>query len=318
MYHDGASEEVLGKALKGGYREKVLLADKFPVWLADDGQEALFDRQRRRLDTDFFDMYLVHNLTARFWEQTLDSGLLSFLEKKRAEGKIGHIGFSFHDELPVFQKIVDSYPWDFCQIQLNFMDVAYQAGLEGLRYAAAKGLPVIVMEPLKGGKLTDALPPSVAALWRTAPLQRTPADWALRWVADFPEVLTILSGIHSMAQLDENLATLSDADAGKLTDAERRLIEAVSAEYNRLIHYSCTACRYCLPCTKKIDIPAVIDFRNAWEIFGHNEKTRADFGAWISPRRYPSVCSQCGVCEGKCPQHLPIIQIMEEGAAIFG
>ena len=167
MYHDGESEKIVGQALKDGYREKVLLADKMPVWLAKDEEamRSIFDEQFARLEVDVIDMYLVHNVTVPVWKRAQKFHLMDFLEEKRAEGKIRHIGFSFHDQLSLFKEVIDSYPWDFCQIQLNYMDKEFQAGEEGLHYAAEKGIPVIIMEPLKGGKLTDTLPPSVKTLW---------------------------------------------------------------------------------------------------------------------------------------------------------
>lgn len=319
MYHDGESETVVGEALKDGYREKIFLADKMPVWLAKDKAEVenIFNKQLERLEVDCIDMYLIHNITAPIWNRCKEFDVLRFLEEKRAEGKIRYIGFSFHDELPLFKEVVDSYPWDFCQIQLNYMDMEYQAGVEGLKYAADKGLPVIIMEPLKGGKLTDIVPSSVKEYWDKAAIKRTPASWALRWVANFPEVKVILSGVHSMEQLEENMDILSDAEANSLKDSELDIISKVGNEYNRLIPYSCTECRYCLPCPQKIDIPTNIKFRNEWDLYGNSPKTMSEFNMWIAPKRRPSTCIKCGECEGKCPQHLPIINIMNESAKIF-
>ncbi|MCB6994029.1 aldo/keto reductase [bacterium 210820-DFI.6.37] len=319
MYHDGESEKIVGEALKDGYREKVLLADKMPVWLAKDEEKmrAMFDEQLRRLDVDRIDMYLVHNITAPVWKRAKKFNLLPFLEEKQAEGKIKHIGFSFHDELPLFKEVIDAYPWDFCQIQLNYMDKDFQAGEEGLRYAASKNIPVIVMEPLKGGKLTDALPRTVEALWKQAQVQRTPAEWAFRWVANHPEVLTILSGMSSQEQLSENLRILSAAEANSLSPEELAVIDQVSDEYNKLIQYSCTGCKYCMPCPKKIDIPTAINFYNEWFLYEGNPKIKADYPVWLTEGRRPSDCVACKACEGHCPQHLPISEIMAKTAEIF-
>ena len=182
MYHDGESEKVVGEALKDGYREKVFLADKMPVWFAKDEEamKALFQEQFDRLDVDVIDMYLVHNITVPIWKRAQKFHLMDFLKEQQAKGKICHIGFSFHDDLEFFKEVIDAWDWDFCQIQLNYMDKDFQAGEEGLRYAASKGIPAIIMEPLKGGKLTDTLPSSVESLWKQAEIQRTPAEWALR------------------------------------------------------------------------------------------------------------------------------------------
>lgn len=319
MYHDGESEKIVGQALKDGYREKVLLADKMPVWLAKDEEamRSIFDEQFARLEVDVIDMYLVHNVTVPVWKRAQKFHLMDFLEEKRAEGKIRHIGFSFHDQLSLFKEVIDSYPWDFCQIQLNYMDKEFQAGEEGLHYAAEKGIPVIIMEPLKGGKLTDTLPPSVKALWKQAEIQRTPAEWALRWVANHSEILTILSGMSAPEQLEENLRILSQAKPNSLTEKELSIIDQVSSEYNRLIQYSCTSCKYCMPCPKKIDIPTAIRFYNEWFLYEGNPKIKADYPNWLIKDRQPGDCIACKACEDHCPQHLPISEIMKKTAEIF-
>lgn len=319
MYHDGKSEKIVGQALKDGYREKVLLADKMPVWLAKDEEamRSIFDEQFARLEVDVIDMYLVHNVTVPVWKRAQKFHLMDFLEEKRAEGKIRHIGFSFHDQLSLFKEVIDSYPWDFCQIQLNYMDKEFQAGEEGLHYAAEKGIPVIIMEPLKGGKLTDTLPPSVKALWKQAEIQRTPAEWALRWVANHSEILTILSGMSAPEQLEENLRILSQAKPNSLTEKELSIIDQVSSEYNRLIQYSCTSCKYCMPCPKKIDIPTAIRFYNEWFLYEGNPKIKADYPNWLVKDRQPGDCIACKACEDHCPQHLPISEIMKKTAEIF-
>lgn len=320
MYHGGNSEVVTGKALKDGYREKVLLADKMPVWLAKEpeDQEKIFEEQLTRVGVDYFDMYLIHNIDEFIWKRVLKYNTFDFLKEKQAEGKLKHIGFSFHGETPAFFKeVIDKYDWDFCQIQLNFMDTKIQAGLEGLHYAGSKGIPVVIMEPLKGGKLTDVLPDSVKQYWDEAPIKRSPAEWALRWVADQPEVMTILSGVTSMEQLEENIKVLSDAEPNSLSSEELEIIDKVGAKYNELIPYSCTSCKYCMPCPNKVSIPEIIENRNEWELFNHNPKIKEAYNMFIVPKRRASACIECGECEEKCPQHLPIIKIMKESAEIF-
>ena len=319
MYHDGVSEVVTGKALKDGYREKVLLADKMPVWMAqtEEDVEIIFNEQLKRLDVDCIDMYLVHNITAPIWKRALKFNTMAFLEKKKAEGKIKHIGFSFHDEFEVFEEVIQAYPWDFCQIQLNYMDADFQAGVKGLKLAGSLNIPVIIMEPLKGGKLTDKLPQSIQIFWDQAPVKRTPAEWALRWVADFPEVLTILSGMSSMEQLDENISILKDAEPNSLSTAEHKIIDSVASEYNKLIQYSCTACKYCMPCPFKVNIPSIIGYYNDWYLFGGNQKIKEDFFNWIPSKSRPSICEGCKACEDHCPQQLPVSEIMTKAAALF-
>lgn len=318
MYHDGLSEVITGKALGDGYREKVLLADKMPIWLAKDPEDMarIFDEQFARLDTGVIDMYLVHNVTEAVWRRCQKFGLMDFLSARRDEGRIRHIGFSFHDELPVFLEVLDAFPWDFCQIQFNYMDLDYQAGEKGLRAARERGIPVIIMEPLKGGKLTDRIPPAIQEIWDAAPAQRSAADWAFRFVAEYPEVLTILSGMGSAAQLDENLDIFSRFSYPLLTADERARVLQVAEAYRRTVPYGCTGCKYCLPCPQKIDIPSFIDLYNEWHIYDHNPKVMVNFGWWF-PKYKPSTCTACKACEDHCPQGLPISDIMREGARIF-
>lgn len=319
MYHNGFSEVVTGKALKDGYREKVFLADKMPVWFAKTEQdiEKIFDEQLKRLDVDCIDMYLVHNITGPIWNRVKKFNTLDFLEQKKAEGKIKHIGFSFHDEYPLFEEVIKAYPWDFCQIQLNFMDADFQAGVKGLKLAGSMNIPVIVMEPLKGGKLTDKLPESIQAYWDQAPVKRSPAEWALRWVADFPEVLTILSGMSTREQVEENIQIMKEAEPSSLSEKELEIVAKVSEEYNSLIQYSCTGCKYCMPCPVNVNIPETIGYYNDWFLFDGNPKISADFNMWISPKARPSLCVECKACEGHCPQQLPISDVMKKASALF-
>ncbi|MDF3000533.1 MAG: putative oxidoreductase of aldo/keto reductase family [Bacillota bacterium] len=319
MYHNGFSEVVTGKALKDGYREKVFLADKMPVWFAKTEQdlEKIFDEQLKRLDVDCIDMYLVHNITGPIWDRAKKFNTLAFLERKKAEGKIKHIGFSFHDEYPLFEEVIKAYPWDFCQIQLNFMDADFQAGVKGLKLAGSMNIPVIIMEPLKGGKLTDKLPESIQAYWDQAPVKRTPAEWALRWVTDFPEVLTILSGMTTREQVEENIRIMNEAEPSSLSEKELEIVAKVSKEYNNLIQYSCTGCKYCMPCPVNVNIPETIGYYNDWFLFDGNPKISADFNMWISPKARPSLCVECKACEEHCPQQLPISEVMKKASAIF-
>jgi len=222
-YHNSTSEVILGKALKDGYREKALLADKMPIWLVRGEQHMveIFYEQLERLDTDCIDMCLVHSVEVDIWERAKELNLMSFLEKMKAQGRIKHIGFSFHDSYEFFAKMLDEYPWEFCQIQLNYMDKNHQAGVKGLKLAAQKGLGVIIMEPLKGGRLTDAVPPAVKVLWDKAEISRTPAEWAFKWLANKPEVTLMLSGMSSKPQLEENIRILSSEDVAELTPEEK-------------------------------------------------------------------------------------------------
>ena len=318
MYHDGTSEVITGKALKDGYREKVLLADKMPIWLAKDEEamKQIFYTQLERLDTDCIDMYLVHNVNRSSWKRCKKLNLMPFLDEMKAQGKIRHIGFSFHDKLDLFKEVLEEYPWEFCQIQLNYMDKNHQEGVEGLKLAASKGLGVIIMEPLKGGRLTDRIPPTVKKIFDEYNVKRTPAEWAFKWLAAMPEVTVMLSGMSSMEQLEANIDIFSDENLSVLTDDEKALIDSVSDEYNRLIPYSCTGCQYCLPCPQKLEIQKVIGYYNDWNVYEHNPSTKFEYDSWLV--KHGSDCVGCGSCEEKCPQSLPIIEAMKAAAEVFG
>ncbi|MDR2771221.1 MAG: aldo/keto reductase [Clostridiales Family XIII bacterium] len=318
MYHGGKSEVLLGKALKDGYREKVFVADKLPLMFLKTSEDVprLLEEQLTRLDMPHIDMYLLHDVREKSWEKVPKLKVLDILKEKRAQGLIRHIGFSYHGETTAFFKeVIDAFPWDFCQIQLNYMDTALQAGVEGLRYAASKGVPVVIMEPLKGGKLTDVLPEPIQRYWNDIDVKRSPADWAFRWIADFPEVLTVLSGMSTFAQVEENIQILSNADANALTKEEHSIIGKVADAYNKLTPYACTACKYCIPCLVGIDIPGLISLRNEATIFESAEKVSFSIRNFVRP--VPSTCTACRQCEEKCPQHLPIADIMAESAAMF-
>lgn len=328
-YHGGKSEVIIGKALQDGYREKVIIADKLPIWLAKTEEDVakFFEEQMERLGQNeggCIDMYLIHNIIPANWKKTKKLNVLPYLEQKKAEGKIGHIGFSFHGDLALFKEVIDAYPWEFCQIQLNYLDKDIQAGLEGLKYAREKGVDVIVMEPLKGGRLTDKVPASVQTIWDDAKASgaieqsRTPAKTAFKWVAAQEGVKLILSGMGNRQQLDENIAIFSDENLKTLGEGEQITIDKASDEYNRLIPYQCTACEYCMPCEKKINIPDVIDYLNNWYAFGQNPSTKIEYTTWIPEGHHGSDCIGCGQCEAKCPQSLPIMEIMKTAAKEFG
>lgn len=319
-YHEGKSEGIVGKALKDGYRQKVLLADKMPIWLAKDEEhmKKIFYKQLERLDTDYIDLYLVHNVGVPIWKRAKKLNLMPFLEEMKAQGKIKHIGFSFHDSFEFFKEVIDEYPWEFCQIQLNYMDKNHQAGLDGLKYAASKGLDVIIMEPLKGGRLTDFIPPTVQAMWDESHVKRSAAEWAFKWLASYPEVNLMLSGMSSKEQLEENIKILSADDVAVLTDEEVALIDKVSEEYNRLIKYSCTGCNYCLPCPKKLEIPKILRYFNDWNIYENNPSTKFEYTTWLPEGRHASDCIGCKACEEKCPQSIPIAKAMAEAAEELG
>ena len=245
LYHGGQSEVVVGKALRDGYREKALLATKLSFWMLDrpDEMEGIISEQLKRLGTDCIDMYLLHDISGNRWERVKEWKIFDFLLKQREAGRIRYIGFSFHgDTTEYFKEVLDEYPWDFCQIQLNYVDTKLQAGLKGYEYAAAKGVPVVVMEPLKGGTLTEIPSVRVQEYWNSLGGRRSPAEWGLRWVANLPGVLTVLSGMSTMEQLSENIRVFSaeGTGAGMMFPAELDVMEKIAEEYRRLIAYPCT------------------------------------------------------------------------------
>ncbi|MBC7260584.1 MAG: aldo/keto reductase [Chloroflexi bacterium] len=306
-YHGGNSEPFLGRALQGGYRAKIRLATKLPCWLVQSASD--FDRylneQLQRLQTDHIDFYLLHSLNKAEWTKVRDLGVLSWAEKAIADGRIGYLGFSFHDEYPVFQKIVDAYDrWTFCQIQYNYMDINHQAGTKGLHYAASKGLAVVVMEPLLGGRLVNP-PEPVQKIWESAPKKRTPADWALQWLWNQPEVSVVLSGMSTMQQVEENLASADRSGIGILSQEELDIIARVRAKYNELCPIPCTACGYCMPCPSGVDIPRVFRQFNYGAIYNAVEEARSGYQN-IPEQARADKCSECHQCEELCPQHIPI------------
>ena len=323
-YHGGESEPFLGRALADGYRERVKLATKLPSWLVKtaDDLDRYLDAQLRKLNTSRIDYYLLHSLSGTSWDRLVGLGIAGFLARTKAAGKIVNAGFSCHDTLPEFKRIVDAYPWEFCQIQFNFLDLEHQAGEEGLQYAAAKGLGVVVMQPLRGGTLGLASPPpSIGAVWSEAATPRTPAEWALRWVWNHPEVTVALSGMNEESHLEENLAIAAQAQANSLTEAELALIAGARKQYRAIMKVGCTGCGYCDPCPKGVGIAGCFDTYNQLYMYGNPAEKFfyvVKLGGFISGQRgYASQCEQCGDCVVKCPQNLAIPDLLEKVAAEF-
>ncbi len=243
-YHGGESETFLASALADGYRDKVNLATKMPSWMIKkrEDMDRFLDKQLRKLNTDHIDYYLIHTLENAYWETLVQLGLFDFLDRAVSDGRVRRIGFSFHDELPLFKRIIDAYRWDFCQIQYNFLDTDYQAGAEGLDYAYSREIGVIVMEPLRGGSFTKSVPSDVQALWDSAPVSRSPAEWGLRWVWNDPRVTVVLSGMSTMEQVEENVRIAGEAVPESLTREELEIVDRVSRIYRSRIQVGCTAC----------------------------------------------------------------------------
>jgi len=313
-YHGEMSEPLVGKALQDGYREKVHLATKLPSWLIEktEDMEYYLNKQLEKLQTDHIDFYLVHTLNTRFWDNLKACELFAFLDKIKADGRVKHVGFSFHDQLPLFKEIVDSYDWSFCQIQLNYMDTEYQAGLEGLHYAAERNLGIVIMEPLRGGNIVNNIPDDIMKIWQTSVMpDRKPADWALRYVMNMPEVHVVLSGMGLEHEVNENIETAKNAEPNHLSDVELGTIKTVSNIYNDRTQVNCTQCAYCMPCPAGVQIPKVFHMFNGAYVFNDIKGYKNNYHMFISPAGHASNCTECGACEVACPQNIPIIETMK-------
>lgn len=318
-YHKGTSEIVVGKALKDGYRERIKLATKLPAWLTNTYED--FDKylneQLKKLDTEYIDFYLLHALDKETWHKIKDLGVLKFVDKALADGRIKHIGFSFHDDIETFKEIVDAYDWTFCQIQYNYMDEDFQAGTEGLKYAAAKGLAVVIMEPLRGGKLAQTPPEGVQEIFNRAKVKRTPAEWGLSFVWNHPEVTVVLSGMGEMNQVIENMKTADKVAPNSLTEEELNIIEDVKKKYDELTMVKCTGCEYCLPCPSGVVIPRNFSLYNDAVMFNKLDEYKTMYQERMPEKARASKCVECGKCETLCPQHLSIRKYLKDVKKVF-
>ena len=315
MDKGGASEPFVAKVLKDGYREKVKLATKLPSWLIKTRKDMdkYLNEQLQRLQTDSIDFYLVHALNAEVWATLKEAGISEFLDAAISDGRIKHAGFSFHDKLDVFKEIVDYYDWSFCQIQYNYLDEDFQAGTEGLKYAAKKGLGITIMEPLRGGKLASNLPSEAIKVFDKTDIKRTPVDWALSWVWNHLEVSVVLSGMNEMSQIEENLKTASKMKANSLTEKELKIIDEVKTIIKEKVKVNCTACEYCMPCPAGVNIPRCFTFYNNYHMFGKEE----NYNLFLSPKQKASNCKECGKCETHCPQGISIRKELKNVKELF-
>jgi predicted aldo/keto reductase-like oxidoreductase len=320
-YHNGRSEVVTGKALQDGYRSKVMLATKSPVWQITKPSDfdTYLDEQLDRLGTDRIDVYLFHALGAERWERiVLKHDLLGRAEAAVKDGRIGHIGFSFHDKAEVFKRIIDGYGgWSVCQIQYNYMDTENQAGTQGLKYAAAKGIAVVVMEPLLGGRL--AAPPHAAAdVFRASGRDWSPAEWALQWTWDQAEVSTVLSGMKAMAEVEENLRAADRSMIGSLDPGDMGFFERARKILRERAPIPCTQCGYCAPCPNGVNIPRNFELYNDCVIYDDPAIPRAVYARFMPAGERASACAGCRACEEKCPQRIAISECLPEVHAVLG
>lgn len=303
-YHEGDSEPFVGRVLKKYDRKSFYLATKLPIWNVKtlDDAKRIFDEQLNRLDVDYVDFYLLHALDAKKWESVLSLSILPYLEELKAKGKIRYLGFSFHDEYPIFEQIASYRQWDFCQIQYNYIDTDIQAGDRGYELTKQLGIPLIIMEPIKGGALAT-LPDDVAAPFYAYNPKASLSSWALRYLAGKPNVKVILSGMSTMEQVKDNLTTLHDFQP--LNQKEAAIVESVASTIKSRTKNGCTGCAYCMPCPTGVNIPENFKIWNENAMYGNKQKTEQRYLA-LSEDSRADHCIECGKCEAVCPQALPI------------
>ena len=312
-YHGGNSEPLVAKALADGYREKVQLATKLPVWLVKEpgDLDKYLNAQLERLNTDHFDFYLMHALNQKSWTTIKENGVFEFIPKIKKDGRAKLVGFSFHDKYEVFEDITTSYDWDFCQIQYNLLDEDYQAGLKGLKLAAGKGMGIIIMEPLRGGGLTHNIPDNIRSEWDKLRPKRTPADWSLNWLWDQKDVGILLSGMNEPEHVEENIKSASHSGIGTLSEKNKTQLMKIRDMYHDRIIINCTQCAYCMPCPHGVDIPGNFRFLNQGSMLNDWTEAKRLFDLLLPEVKRASNCIACGACLEKCPQQLPIPQTME-------
>lgn len=322
-YYDTAyiysgSEAALGEIFdRNGIRSKIKIATKLPQYLvgSNSALDKYFNEQLSRLRTEYVDYYLMHHLTdIAMWEKLKKVGVLEWIKDKKKSGAIRNIGFSYHGNSDGFLKILNDYDWDICQIQYNYFDEFSQAGVAGLKAAAEKGIPVVIMEPLRGGKLVNMLPESAKKVMDDSGRDWTPAEWSFRWLYNQPEVTVVLSGMNSLEMIRENCRTASDAEAGHFTKTDFDTLALVTEKIRENEKVGCTGCRYCMPCPKGVDIPGTFRCYNAMFIEGKSQG-RLEYGQTVALTKdsaFASQCVGCGKCEKHCPQEIPIRKMLKE------
>jgi len=317
-YHGGNSEILVGKALQDGYRGKVKLATKLPSWLIKSAEDMdiFLDKQLEKLQTDDIDFYLLHGLNKNRWENYKKLSIFEWIKKVLNQGKIKHIGFSFHDDYNTFKDIIDAYDWDLCQIQYNYLDIDYQAGRRGLKYAAEKGIAVVIMEPLRGGALAGNMPEQIQDIFNEAKTKRSTVDWALQWLWSQPEISVVLSGMSNMEQVKENIESADKAAINSFSNEELKLIRKVAGCYKELSPIHCTGCGYCIPCPHGVDIPNNFKIYNEARLHKVFKKKLIEYFTWGKEARAAN-CVSCGECEKACPQKLKISKLLKDVVEYF-
>lgn len=322
-YIYGGSEAAIGKIFeKNGIRKNINIATKLPHYLMNSMEsiEKCFQEELSRLRTDYIDYYLMHMLNdVKTWEKLVEMGIMDWIREKKESGVIRQIGFSYHGNTESFCKVVDAYDWDFCQIQYNYLDEHAQAGRKGLNHAAAKGIPVIIMEPLRGGKLVSNLPEKAKHLFAEHPKKYSPAEWAFRWLWNQPEVTCVLSGMNSMEMLEENVRVASECQVGEFTEEDNALLAQVVEAINSKMKVGCTGCGYCMPCPMNVDIPGAFAAYNVSAVDGKQEAWYEHFRSSIFRKDATSIsnCIGCGKCEKHCPQGISIREELKNAQKVL-
>ncbi len=313
VYHGGNSEVVLGKALKDGYRDRVMVTTKLPMWAVNEpaDMERILDEQLKRLQLDYVDLYLLHALSKESFEKCVKFDYKSFLQDMQKKGKIRLVGFSFHDEVDVFETIARDYTWNAVQIQMNVLDEFKQATMaKATELARELGFGLIIMEPLRGGALANNVPEDVKALYAAQGVQRSPVEWAFRYLYDRPEIVTILSGMSTMEQVQDNLRIFDQAEPNCLTEQEKEMLAKVRAIYEARVRVGCTGCEYCMPCPCGVNIPRIFRTLDQRTMFGVEQNFKQDYAKIIEKGMDASLCVHCGSCESVCPQHFAIPDLL--------
>ncbi len=323
IYHGGQSESLLGKALQDGYRPRVKIATKLPPYMVKklNNAKKIMLTQLEKLHTDYIDYYLLHMLTDKaMYDKMASLGVMEWLEELKAKGTIRNIGFSFHGSRRDFEMIVKAYPWDFCQIQYNYLDENNQATVSGLKLAHSLGIPVIVMEPLRGGKLVNNLPKEVLKTFKSFHPEWTPAEWGLRWIWNHKEVNVVLSGMSIEDQVNENIRIATDAASDSLSEDELKVFGEVKSIMNEKIKVPCTGCGYCMPCPCGVDIPGCFSNYNDKFLLGeklNRWKYAQTLGVLSEKPAFASKCIECGKCEPHCPQNIEIRKELKSVARVM-
>ena len=312
-YHGGESEIVTGLALKDGYREKVKLVTKLPTWHVNEAKDMdrLLDEQLKKLDVPYLDFYLLHALRRESFEKMQSFNYVEFLNRARRDGRIRHAGFSFHDDKDAFIDILNDFDWELAQVQINYLDDEAQATAEGIRYAGRKGVPVVAMEPLRGGALASP-PQEIKDTIRAHPRGYSPVEWAFRYVGNYPEIVTILSGMSTMEQVEDNLRIFQNVTVGNLSSEDEKFVVELKKAYMSRIAVGCTHCDYCQPCPQNVLIPRIFEIYNRAYMFDNNTQLVRDYKNVIKDEGDGARCVACGLCEAACPQQLEIIKLLDK------